>query len=111
MVTQHKKAAAAASRKRIWKRRGRKATRKKISTTIGPENYAFVQNLITSRKAQNLAEALDLVLEEARRLDNRARLEKSYEEHYSGAYPEAVAEENEIAAAFSRSAHEIRIDE
>jgi hypothetical protein len=85
--------------------------RKKISTTIAPEGHAFLQSLIASGKAQNLAEAIDLVLDEIRRTENRAKLEHAMEAYYENLSPEAIAEENEIAAAFSRSAHEINLDD
>ncbi len=85
--------------------------RKKISTTIAPEGYEFLESLVESGRARNLAEAVDLVLEEVRRTVNRARLERMMESYYDNGSPDAMAEENEIAAAFSRSAHEINLDE
>ena len=77
--------------------------RKKISTTIAPEGYAFLEGLIESGKAQNLAEAIDLVLEEYRRADNRARLERATAEYYDSLTPKEVGEENELGRAISAS--------
>jgi hypothetical protein len=85
--------------------------RKKLSTTISAEGYAFLRTIIRSGRAVSLAQALDVVLEEMRRVDNRARLERMMEAYYENASPEAIAEENEIAEAFSRGAQEIDIDE
>jgi len=85
--------------------------RKKISTTIAPEGYEFLESMIATGRARNLAEAIDLVLDEIRREENRARLERMMEAYYENASPSAMAEENEIAEAFSRSAHEINQDE
>lgn len=85
--------------------------RKKLSTTISPEGYAFLRKIVRSGKADSLAQALDSVLEEMRRADNRVRLERMMEAYYDNISSEAMTEENEIAEAFSRSAHEIEIDE
>jgi hypothetical protein len=85
--------------------------RKKISTTVAPDGYALLERIIASGKARNLAEAMDLVLEEARRRENRARLERLMEAYYDHGSPDATSEENEIAVAFSQSAHEIKLDE
>ncbi|MGA9883588.1 MAG: hypothetical protein WBQ34_07710 [Candidatus Acidiferrales bacterium] len=88
-----------------------KQNRKKISTTISPQGYAVLEKMIAAGKAKNLAEAIDLVLEEIRRDENRAHLERMMAEYYDNPSREAVAEENEIAEAFSRSASEINLDE
>ncbi|MGH9746908.1 MAG: hypothetical protein ACRD59_12470 [Candidatus Acidiferrales bacterium] len=87
------------------------ARRKKISTTISPESYAFLRALIRSRKAENLAQALDYVLDEIRRADNRARLEAATATYYENASQEAIREENELAEASSKAAGEINLDE
>lgn len=113
MANQRKKVPIAAAQKAGRSVHGRRGgtRRKKISTTIAPESYAFLERLIASGKAANVAEALDIVLEEMRRADNRVRLEQMMEAYYENASPEAIAEENEIAEAFSRSAGEINIDD
>lgn len=77
--------------------------RKKISTTIAPEGYAFLERLIESGKAVNLAEAIDLVLDEYRRADNRARLERATTAYYDSLTPEEVEEENQLGQAISAS--------
>ena len=69
-----------------------------------------MESLISSRKAKNLAEALDIVIEEFRRADNRARLEAMTQAHYDGA-TSAVAEENELAGALAASVPDILFDE
>ncbi|MGA8014153.1 MAG: hypothetical protein WB949_17110 [Candidatus Acidiferrales bacterium] len=84
--------------------------RQKISTTIGSEGYAFLRTLIKSGKAQNLAQAIDLVLEEFRRIENRQRLDRATAEYYETASQEAIDEGNQFAAAFSATASEIKID-
>jgi hypothetical protein len=85
--------------------------RMKISTTIAPEGYAFLQALIKSGKAQNLAEAMDVVLEEIRRADNRQRLERATAAYYESASQEAIDEENQLAASLSGSVADALFDE
>jgi len=84
--------------------------RKKVSTTISPESYAFLRGLIRARKARNLAQALDLVLDEIRAADNRARLERATAAYYENLTPEEIQEENELGALTSAS-NEILADE
>jgi hypothetical protein len=87
------------------------ARRKKVSTTISPESYAFLRALIRSRKAENMAQALDYVLDEMRRAENRARLEAATAAYYDNAPRDVIDEENEIAESFAKSAGEINLDE
>jgi hypothetical protein len=106
MKTQRKNLVAAVPRRSGPKASSRaKAAkrRKKISTTIAPEGYAFLERLIASGKAANLAGAIDLVLEESRRADNRARLERATAAYYDSLTPEEVEEENQLGAAISAS--------
>lgn len=88
-----------------------RARRKKVSTTISPESYAFLRELIRRGRAENLAQALDLVLEEIRRADNRRRLEQATAEYYQNASQESIDEENSLAAAFADMSGGIISDE
>jgi len=87
------------------------ARRRKLSTTISPEGYAFLRSLIRSGKAENLAQAVDLVLAEFRRVENRRRLEQATARYYGQASQEAIDEENGLALAFESTAGEISPDE
>lgn len=87
------------------------ARRKKLSTTISPEGYAFLRTLIRSGRAANLAEAMDLVLEEIRRAENRRKLEEATTRYYDEASQEAIDEENSLAAVFSATSGEIKVDD
>jgi hypothetical protein len=87
------------------------ARRKKVSTTISPDGYAFLRALIRSRKAENLAQALDYVLDEMRRADNRARLEAATTAYYDSLTPEEIEEEDHLAVSFASSAGDIDLDE
>jgi hypothetical protein len=84
--------------------------RKKLSTTISPEGYAFLRSLIRSGRAESLAQAVDLALEEVRQIENRRRLEQATAEYYASASQEAIDEENSLATAFAATAGEIDID-
>jgi hemerythrin superfamily protein len=81
-----------------------------VSTTISPESYAFLRGLIRSGKAENLAQALDLVLDEIRRADNRERLERATAAYYDNLTAEEIQEENELGGIVSASS-EITADE
>ena len=84
--------------------------RKKISTTISPEGYAFLRGLIRSGKAQNLAQAVDLTVEEVRALENRRKLAQATSDYFNNLTDEEIQEENELGAAISASSA-IDIDE
>jgi hypothetical protein len=86
------------------------ARRKKVSTTISPESYAYLRALIRSKKAENLAQAIDYVLDEIRRADNRARLEAATAAYYDNAPQEVIDEENQIAVDFASLGAEVDPD-
>src|ERR1700747_1343809 len=77
-------------------RRQPDARRKKISTTVAAESYAFLQKLIEDGNANTLAEAVDLVLDEARRIDNRERLDRMTAEGYENMSSGAMAGNKEL---------------
>ena len=84
--------------------------RKKLSTTISPEGYAFLRSLIRSGRAESLAQAVDFALEEVRQIENRRKLEQATAEYYANASQEAIDEENNLATSFAAGAGEIDID-
>ncbi len=57
--------------------------RQKISTTIAPENQAFLQSLIKRGKASSLADAVDRAVTVARRADARKKLEDATVAYYA----------------------------
>lgn len=90
---------------------GKADRRQKISTTIAAQGYAFLEKLIQDGRARNLAEAIDLVLEGARRMDNRQRLERMTAAGYENMSPEAAAEEKGLSDALTHSFGELNLDE
>jgi len=87
------------------------ARRKKISTTISPEAFAALSEVIRSGKAKNLAQALDYILAAVARQQNRERLEQLTADYYNNASQEVINEENEIANFLVRAAADVIFDE
>jgi hypothetical protein len=85
--------------------------RQKLSTTIGPDNYAYLRRLVKLGKAASVGEAVDRAVELARRADNRARLERATAEYFNGLHDAAAAEEGVLEAALSDATVGIDFDE
>jgi len=86
------------------------SNRAKLSTTIARENFQYLESLVQTGQAQNLAQALDMTLHRSRKLENRRRLERATAAYFDELSPEALAEEEELAAKLSGSAAEIDFD-
>jgi hypothetical protein len=84
--------------------------RQKISTTVAPETLAYLEELIAKGEAQNVADAIDLMVERLRSAENRDRLEQETAAYFDRLSPEALAEESELAAALTRGAQGIDFD-
>lgn len=85
--------------------------RQKISTTIAPENGAFLKSLIRRGKASNLAEAVDRAVSVARHAENRARLEAATEAYFASLSPEEREDENRLGEALALEAGQVNFDE
>jgi hypothetical protein len=84
--------------------------RQKISTTIAPETLAYLEKLISKREAYTLAEAIDLVVERVRSVENRERLERDTAAYFERLSPEAAEEEADLGAALAGSSRELDVD-
>jgi hypothetical protein len=84
--------------------------RLKISTTIAPENRAFLKSLVKRGKAANFAEAFDNLLDEARRAENRERLDRATAEFYASLSGDALKEERELELAVGSAASRVDYD-
>lgn len=85
-------------------------TRQKISTTIAPQTFEYLDDLTRSGEARTLAEALDLAIEKLLVHENRERLANdtaAYFENMTDA--EAVAERS-LEAALSQTTEGIDFD-
>jgi len=85
--------------------------RRKISTTIAPENDAFLKSLIRRGKAATLAEAVDRAVSVARRAEARTRLEAATEAYFASMSPEEQEEENRLGEALAYEAGQVNYDE
>lgn len=83
----------------------------KISTTIAPEGYALLERMITSGRAENLAAAIDLALDEIGREENRARLERAASEYFENRTAEELAEDAAFESALGKTAAHVNFDE
>jgi hypothetical protein len=85
--------------------------RSKLSSTVARENYAFLQRMVASGAAANLAQALDMAIEGLRFLENRKRLAQATARYYGGLSPEALSEENELAHDMSALGNGVDFDQ
>jgi hypothetical protein len=85
--------------------------RKKLPTAIGANNYAYLHNLVKAGRAESVGEAMDKAVEMARRLDNRATLERQTAAYFKGLTPRAAAEETDLEDALSTGSQEMDFDQ
>lgn len=87
-----------------------KMAREKLSTTVSPETYEFLQQMVERGEASTLAEALDAVVSTVRRLENRRRLALATTRYFEQLDATAAAEERELAQDMSSAAGAIDFD-
>jgi hypothetical protein len=87
-----------------------KSSRQKISTTISPEAFYFLQSLIDRDEASNLAEAIDLAIEKLLVYENRERLERDTAAYFANLTEEEDAEERALGSALSQATRGIDFD-
>ena len=84
--------------------------RQKISTTIAPENQAFLQSLIRRGKASNLGDAVDRAVTVARRAEARKRLEEATTAYYASLTGKTLKEEQKLERAVGYAASQVDFD-
>jgi len=84
--------------------------RQKISTTIDPENGAFLQSLIKRGQASSLGEAVDRAVAIARRAEARKRLEEATTAYYASLSGEELKEERKLERAVGYAASQVDVD-
>ena len=84
--------------------------RQKISTTIAADTLAYLEQIIDSGEAANLAEAIDVAVRRLRAVENRERLERDTAAYFDSMPPEQLAEEERLAASLSQAARGIDVD-
>jgi len=70
-----------------------------------------LHRLVKTGKARSVGEAVDLAVEQARRLDNRARLSRDTAAYFAKLSPEAAKEEAFLEAALGSAAEEVDLDQ
>ncbi len=86
-------------------------SRQKISTTISPQTFSYLDGLIQRGDAHILAEALDLAIERLLVYENRERLANDTAAYFENMSEEEAAEERQLEAALCQSTSEINFDE
>lgn len=84
--------------------------RAKLSTTVSANTYRYLRQKVDSGEATTIAEAIDILIAKARRLENRQRLAKATARYFDELEPRAAAEENSIARDMASSAEGIDFD-
>jgi hypothetical protein len=76
---------------------GSKTSRAKLSTTVSSETYRFLENMVSSGEASNLAEAVDKIIARVRQLESRKRLAQATTQYFNQMASKALAEEATLA--------------
>ena len=84
--------------------------RQKISTTISPASLSYLQQLVKRGIVQNIAQAIDLSIEQLLFFENRQRLERDTAAYFDSMSPEESAEELQLASALSQATRGIDFD-
>jgi len=85
--------------------------RKKLSTTIGASNHAYLHKMVKAGRAASVGEAVDKAVEMARRLDNRATFERQTGAYFKGLTPKDAAEEADLEEVLSAASQEMDFDQ
>jgi hypothetical protein len=86
-------------------------TRQKISTTVSSATFSYLEQSIQDGKARNLADAIDLAVEQLLVYENRERLADDTAAYFENMTEEEAAEEQKLEAALSQSAAGVNFDE
>jgi hypothetical protein len=85
-------------------------TRQKISTTVSSVTFSYLEQSIQDGKARNLADAIDLAVEQLMVYENRERLANDTAAYFENMTEEEAAEEQKLETALSQSAAGIDFD-
>jgi len=86
-------------------------SRKKLSTTVSGETHRYLQSLVKSGRASTMADAVDLVAERVRRLEQRARLERDTARYFARSNARVAKEEARLEQALSDSVDGVNFEE
>ncbi len=85
--------------------------RQKISTTISPAALSYLERSIEKGEARNLAEAIDLAVQQLLVYENRERLASDTTAYFANMTEAEAAEEKRLEAALVQSATGIDLDQ
>ncbi len=84
--------------------------RKKVSTTVDKDTYAYLESLVRSGRAASLAAAVDWIVRQVRQAENRARLEADTAAYFQRLSPKAARNERRLEKALGDLVDEIDFD-
>ncbi len=84
--------------------------RHKLSTTVSRDTQAYLETLVESGRAASIAEAVDLAVARARRMENRAMLERDTAAYFERFTAKAAAEETRLGTALGGVVDEVDFD-
>jgi len=87
-----------------------KSVRAKLSTTVAPETFQYLTELVESGRVQNLAEAIDEAVEQMRKAENRRRLARATAEYYESLSADEAAEEIFLSDAMHSATSKVDFD-
>jgi hypothetical protein len=85
--------------------------RQKISTTISPDTFAYLEELIRKGEARTLAEALDRAVGRLLVFENRERLANDTAAYFAGMTEKEATEEQRLEAVLSQASAGIDFDQ
>ena len=85
--------------------------RKKLSTTIGADSYAYLHKMVKTGKAESVGAAVDKAVEIARRIEDRAALERETATYFKSLPSPIADEEADLEDALSAASQEMDFDQ
>ena len=85
-------------------------SRTKLSTTVSPETYQFLEQMISKGQATTMAEALDAVIVRVKRLENRKRLASATARYFEQLDSHTADEESQIVIDLASAAGKVDFD-
>jgi hypothetical protein len=85
--------------------------RKKLSTTVGADSYAYLHKMVKAGRAESVGAAVDKAVESARRIDNRATLERETAAYFKSLPSPIADEEAGLEDALSAVSQEMDFDQ
>jgi len=85
-------------------------SRTKLSTTVSPETYQFLEQMISKGQATTMAEALDAVIIKVKRLENRKRLASATARYFEQLDSHTVDEERQLVTGLASAAGKVDVD-